>query len=123
MANKIIDAVELIKMVRDGNIPENNRFIFKSTIADQQIEVHIGIKDVAKDGYYLLDDKDNVVSTGWLTNSIIEQVEEVYVDNLQELPIYENIENYNNMSTRANRLAINDLIKAVKQINKKLEGK
>ncbi len=123
MANKIIDAVELIKMVRDGNIPENNRFIFKSTIADQQIEVHIGIKDVAKDGYYLLDDKDNVVSTGWLTNSIIEQVEEVYVDNLQELPIYENIENYNNMSTRANRLAINDLIKAVKQINKKLEEK
>ncbi len=123
MANKIIDVVELIKMARDGNIPENNRFIFKSTIADQQIEVHIGIKDVTKDGYYLLDDKDNVISTGWLTNSIIEQVEETNIDNLEELPIYENIENYNNMSIRANRLAINDLIKAVKQINKKLEGK
>ena len=32
MSNKIFDVVELIKMVRDGNIPENNRFIFKSTI-------------------------------------------------------------------------------------------
>lgn len=121
MANKVIDSVELIKMVRDGNIPKNNKFIFKSTIANRQKEVHIGIKDFEGDRCYLLDDKEEIISTGWLTNSIIEQVEEVSIEELQELPIYENIENYNNMSTRANRVAINDLIKVVKQINKKLE--
>lgn len=93
------------------------------------------MKDEVLCGTYILSNKEFILKEGDSTleelnkreklfNSTFKIIsEETNIDNLEELPIYENIENYNNMSIRANRLAINDLIKAVKQINKKLEEK
>jgi len=93
------------------------------------------MKDEVLCGTYILSNKEFILKEGDSTleelnkreklfNSTFKIIsEETNIDNLEELPIYENIENYNNMSTRANRLAINDLIKAVKQINRKLEEK
>lgn len=119
MANKIVDYIKLLTMIKEGKIVEG------ITIERYEGQLLCGTyilsrgKLVLNIGESVL---ENINSYETLFNSTFKIIsEETNIDNLEELPIYENIENYNNMSIRANRLAINDLIKAVKQINKKLE--
>lgn len=58
----------------------------------------------------------------WLNSEveILEDEEEIDIQNMGDLPIDSNIHFYDNYSIRANRVKINELVRAVKQLNKKI---
>lgn len=121
----IVDGITLLTMIRDGAIKENTKF--KDNLGEEYIYKDDGYgglilykEDTLNNEYYTPDysfftDKD-------ITFEILsEQEEEIDIEAIEEIPnkilnledLEEYIIDYHNK--------INDLIKAVKQLNKKIK--
>ncbi len=117
MANKVVTYIELLEMIKNKEIKEGVELLDNYG----QLWFYDEIDLILKKTDESIGEREYISDVINMRFEILSELKEIAIENLEELPIYENIENYNNMSIRANRLVINDLIKVVKQINKKLE--
>ena len=102
---------ELIKKIENNELRESTKIKFTSTIAPEEKIVIIIKKD---EGLYLKDiETGNIINTGWLINSnieIIEEQEEIDIQSIEEIE-------------PAMNGTLNQVIKAVKQLDKKIKEK
>lgn len=97
--------------------------MFKSTIANAQKEVEVIKKD---EGYYLMDLEKvgETISSGWLTNSTIELIEDqtIDIDSIQEIELSEYDREHYVAPIRNNADKINEVISALKHLNKEIQS-
>lgn len=116
---KVVDGVELLRMVRDEELKEETKL---RDIIDGEIYVVTGTTD----GIIREDENGTFLNDYGIMDTLIcakfeilsEEKEEIDIDSIKELDarIGPNLQD-------AKASKINDLIKAVKQLNKKLEEK
>ena len=124
MSNKIVDGVELLRMIRDGEIKENQEML---NINKNKRYYFDGACIMGKKEFEVLLSNISDVSFSRMKFEILsEEDEEIDIDSIEEL----NDTNYDfiNMTAtdlnyyhKLTRTRLNELIKAVKQLNKKLE--
>lgn len=125
MSNKVVDGVELLRMIRDGELE-------KYTILEIVGHRNKKIEWQGDDSLIDLDTAEPIKSC-WLIDTELEIIspslenEEIDIESIEELEIYVSnglrVPSYDSKDIKSNRVTINDLIKAVKQINRKVEGK
>lgn len=111
MNKKIYKGYELIKAIEDEQIEEGTILTFTSTIAkDNKKEVEV----IRKPGGLVLFKKDTpeILPTSWLLNAKIEVLED-NTEEIEELPDY-------NYSIKENRDKINELVKRINYIERKI---
>lgn len=111
MNKKIYKGYELVKAIEDGEIKEGTILIFTSTISkDNKKEVEV----VRRPEGLILYKKDaaEILPTSWLLNSKIEVLED-NTEEIEELPDY-------NYSIKENRDKINELVKRINYIERKI---
>lgn len=127
----VVDGVELLRMIRDGEIDKNKKIYIKSDKAPFRFYITSGIYNAIH--LYRVEGKKEVEvrvldTSDLLTDKyIIPEKEEIDIDSIEELndtnydSIYfdEEQTDYYHNSTRSK---LNDLIKAVKQLNRKIKG-
>ena len=115
----VVDGVELLRMIRDGEVKENTKLV------DDFNYEYFYEKDECED--LILYEFDNIVHkkiipdyTMFQNNhfKILLEDEEIDIDNIEEFE-FGKIEDKTNYETR---IKINELIKAVKQLNGKIKG-
>lgn len=121
---KVVDGVELLRMIRDGEI--KNGTTINLYLDQHQIgEYYLNDKQIInKCEERLIDDEffiDTFISNSSKFEILSEEDEEIDIDNLTEM----NLLSESNIGEKINIITqnINELIKAVKQLNKKLEEK
>ena len=118
---KVIKNWELIKAIENDEIEENTKFIFRSTIAREQLEVKAKKKDGGK--IYLINtEQDTTLNTGWLINSIIEildEEDEIDIQGIEEIYCAPN----QILTVFDLKSKIHEILKAVKQLDNKIEEK
>lgn len=118
MNKKIYKGYELIKALADEDIEAGTILIFTSTInTTNKIEVEVARKPQGLI-LYKRNTIDDILPSSWLLNSKIEvledNTEEIDIKSIEEIPFSDNT---NLRDTRD--LIINQLVKAVKQLDKK----
>ena len=111
MNKKIYKGYELVKAIEDEEIKEGTILIFTSKISkDNKKEVEV----VRRPEGLILFKKDaaEILPTSWLFNSKIEVLED-NTEEIEELPDY-------NYSIKENRDKINELVRRIKYIERKI---
>lgn len=112
---------ELIKKIENNELRESTKIKFTSTIAPEEKIVIIIKKD---EGLYLKDiETGNIINTGWLINSNIEIIEEQEEIDIQSIEEIEPAMNGNACVIDNKTWTLNQVIKAVKQLDKKIKEK
>lgn len=120
---KVVDGVELLRMIRDGELVNGDRIKFGGEIFILNIEEReFYVKGKPAQKQYSLFQcwtVDNIFDFKF--EILSEEDEEIDIDNLTEM----NLLSEPNIWEKINIITqnINELIKAVKQLNKKLEEK
>ena len=119
MSNKIVDGVELLRLIRDGKI--KNKQTFENINEDLLLTYENGVL------YYYNErvESDCELFKDYSLNSVLkcnfeilsEEDEEIDIQSIEEFEFGE-IEDKNNYETR---YKINELIKAVKKLDKKIK--
>jgi hypothetical protein len=113
---------ELIKEITEGNIKE-----------DTEIEVHsLKVLDIVvayiKYKNKRLNWEEGKFNTSYLVDTdyyfrIVEEQEEIDIQSLHELALMKEMYEYDNRDIEINRIKINELVQAVKQIDLKIKEK
>ena len=112
MSKKIYKGYELLKALADEDIEAGTILIFTSTIdTTNKIEVEVVRKPQGLT-LYKKDTLDDILPSSWLLNSKIEVLED-NTEEIEELPDY-------NYSIKENRDKINELVRRIKYIERKI---
>lgn len=127
MANKIVDGIELLRMIRDGELKENTKI--EDDLGEKYIYKDDGCgnltlykEDIITKEYYTPDysfftAKDNKFEIIEDKEIDIEAIEEIEEFELDQFITMNNSERFDRTMIEYSK--INELIKAVKQLNKK----
>ena len=123
--NKTIKVIDLLNMIAKGEIEDKRTFklLFPNKIHrsiyydDSEPNCLNRLKNVSDDEpiYDDIEFNDEV--------EIIEEQPEIDIQSIKCMPEFTNSSSYDTLSVGANRQAINELIKAVKQLDNKINNK
>lgn len=114
----IVDGVEILRMIRDGEIEDKTR------IKDEEYEDVIFEYDTRRDGFITIDEAENSIMNYYTDKDfastkfeiLSEEDEEIDIQAIKELEVFEE-----RVTTAKIIDTINDLVKAIKQIDKKIK--
>lgn len=114
--SKVYKGYELLKSIADGEIKEGSRFdTYKGIVYFDGIN----LREDNAEGHYFTEIIDDLEFSK-LKFELIE--DEIDIDNIEELDTYETVETYDWQDVDTNRMTINELVQAVKQLNKEIKS-
>lgn len=124
--SKIYKGLEIMQMISKGQIADRTRFNFENNNFDGVVEYYNGTlywiifdEKWNETGKKNLFEMFNIQSTMVADFELIE--DEIYIDNIEELLQIEEYE-VDKTDTVINRNKINELVQAVKQLNKEIKS-
>ena len=112
---KVVDGVELLRMIRDGEIKINKTKIIDTSTKEEYIFDDNNIRNKHFDN--LLDQVCDIEFIRKNFEILSEEDEEINIDDIKELDTIRTYQNYELA------IKINELIKAIKQLDKKIKEK
>jgi hypothetical protein len=125
--NKTIEVIDLLNKIANGEeVPKKIKIKDSFYVWGERNKIKGYLaQDSDNDYAEWIDDRISVDCKEDLTTmvEIIEEEPEIDIPKIKTLPEFRSISDYDNNSIGANRLAINELIKAVKQLDNKINNK
>jgi len=122
MSHKDYKGYELIKEIAEGNIKEDTTIAVHDLTVLDRLVTYIQYKNKK------LNWDEGTFDTSYLLNPncyfrVIEEQEKINIQNIRELVLQEDFNLYDYRDIEINRMKINTLIKAIKQLDNKLKEK
>ena len=122
--SKVYKGYELIKAIADGEIKSGTQIRVHRPFGNTKYTIDYwfwGNWFGKEDGYSKpLDNIELFLCDRENTFELIE--DEIDIDNIEELDTYETVETYDWQDVDTNRMTINELVQAVKQLNKEIKS-
>lgn len=119
---------ELLKAIADGEIYYGTKFKIKDwneiIVYEQSNLIFREIFDTKEEGSNYGKAIFDLWNLDYILNAEFELIEDntIDIDNIEELDTYETVETYDWQDVDTNRMTINELVQAVKQLNKEIKS-